>query len=269
MTYLEHHNVNGHNLNTCFNTTRILWEAKFRQSQGANSQSDQPHSSRQKRGKSPKPPAKAGQTSIAHLGGSFQADEEESNYSGSKIAVTTHQAVCSLFSLNAPQSTGDLNLNSGCSMTMLPDSLSLTKVQNDSTPVHLADQSTVEATSKGLFHLPLDVKTNIKALVVPALHEPLLLVSNLCNNNLCVIFDKTGCKIVDSVAPDKVVGQGYRRGNLYYLPAEPVNSHSTSIPLSSSCNNSLMIYHLRFSHVGLKPLKTHLRQLDIVCQICV
>jgi hypothetical protein len=127
----------------------------------------------------------------------------------------------------------------------------------------LEDKSTVEATQKGVFSLPIDIKTNVKALVVPSLHEPLLSVANLCNKNLDVLFTKTGCDIISKdvvTQANSVVGRGYRRGNLYYLPAEPVSSSNfTSVPPSVIVDNSLLGYHLRFNHLGLRPLKQILK----------
>jgi transposase InsO family protein len=60
-----------------------------------------------------------------------------------------------------------------------------------------------------------------------------------------------------------VVGQGYRKGNLYYLPKNNVSSHQAKIPAASIVNTSLLDYHHRLSHVGVRPLKRLLRLLNI------
>jgi hypothetical protein len=232
--------VDGHDLNNCFNTARILREQKSKRGQPNSNSSNPGQPDKSKLKKVPKTPAKAGRTSAAPLGGTA----EESDYSGLEYEVTSCQAVCSLSSSLESCVSGDLNLDSGCSMTMVPTASVLTNLKKDITPVHLANQSTVEATNKGLFPLPLLVKTNVKALVVPALHEPLLSMANLCNNNMRVVFHKNGCKITTANGSDTSIGRGYRRGNLYYLPAEPLSSHFASIPPSGLVDNSLMSYHL-------------------------
>jgi hypothetical protein len=141
----------------------------------------------------------------------------------------------------------------------------------------------VEATKKGLLLLPLSVKTKVKALVVPSLHEPLLSVANLCNKDLRVVFTKDGCNIyssTDSQLTSKPVGKGYRRGNLYYLSAEPVSSNFSLVSSATPAENSLLGYHIRFSHIGLRPLKqlfklggiapTILNEVDFQqCPVCV
>jgi hypothetical protein len=165
-------NVDSHNLNTCFNIARILCKAKARQHQGAKGQQESAPSNKKKGTQKPtKPAAKAGRTSVAQLGQSTPDDNDNTNYSGSEIGVVTHQAVCFLsYSTINLQASGDLDLDSGCSMTMLPDFSSLTHLKEDNTPVQLANQSTIKATKRGLVSLPLSVK----ALVVPSLHKSLL-----------------------------------------------------------------------------------------------
>jgi hypothetical protein len=280
-------NVDGHDLNTCFNTARILREAKARRARENNNNHESSGSSKKASNKQPpKPAAKAGRTSVSLLGSSTNDRAEDTDYSGLEIGVVSHQAVCSLSmsSVLNPAATGDLNLDSGCSMTMLLDALvPLVNLQADNTNVHLADQSTVEATKRGLLSLPLSVKSNVKALVLPSLHETLLSVANMCDKGLRVVFTKDGCDIYSSsdVHPNsKLVGKGYRCGNLYYLPAKPVSSNSSTIPSPAQVDNSLLGYHIRFSHIGLRPLKQLLKSANITpsilnkvevqqCPICV
>jgi hypothetical protein len=210
-------NVDGQDLNTCFNTARILRKAKAQQHQGTDSQLDSTQSNKKKTAKQPsKPAAKAGRTSVAQLGHSQPDDDSDTNYSGSEIGIVTHQAICLLSSTVNPHATGDLNLDLGCSMTMLPDASSLVQLRQDNTPVQLSNQSTVEATQRGLISLPLSVKTQVKALVIPSLNEPLLSVAGLCNQGLQVMFTRDGWDILTKAVRDKtpnLVGRGYFRGN--------------------------------------------------------
>jgi hypothetical protein len=78
---------------------------------------------------------------------------------------------------------------------MLSHPNALINLRCNNTPVHLADQSTVEANKKGLLTLLLSVKSDVKVLVVLSLHEPLLSVASLCDNNLCVVFSKNGVRL--------------------------------------------------------------------------
>jgi hypothetical protein len=166
---------------------------------------------------------------------------------------------------------------------MTPDLSSVIDPRPDSTPVRLADHSVVEATHRGKAKLPIEGNASIKTLVVPSLHEPLLSVANLCDEGLTVVFTKTSCDILKTSSTKingDLAGRGYRRGNLYYLPSEPVSSCS-SLSLSPQLpDHSLFGYHCRFSHISLKPLKLILKTNNIIpsvmnkidvqrCQVCV
>jgi hypothetical protein len=59
-------------------------------------------------------------------------------------------------------------------------------VSIDSTPIRLADSSTVRSTHSGQSVIPIGVKALVRTLVVPSLHEPLLLVAGLCDEGLTV-----------------------------------------------------------------------------------
>jgi hypothetical protein len=130
--------------------------------------------------------------------------------------------------------------------------------------------------------LPLSINAKVKALVVLSLHEPLLSVAGLCKQGLNVMFTKAGCNILKAgeEASSALIGCGYCCGNLYYLPAEPVSSFSTSTSLSIPFDNSLMSWNIQLSHVGLRPLKHLLRTNNITpsvaneinvqqCPVCV
>jgi transposase InsO family protein len=149
---------------------------------------------------------------------------------------------------------------------MTPDISSVQNPRPDHTPVRLADHSVVEATHLGTMSLPIDGDTPIKSLVVQSLHKPLISIANLCNADLTVVFTKSSCNIYSTSGfkpHGELAGRGYRRGNLYYLPAEPVSSESVSSSIVSVFDNTLLGYHHCFSHIGLRALKTLLREHKI------
>ena len=150
---------------------------------------------------------------------------------------------------------------------MTPNIDSVENLKTDSTPVQLANHSVVEATHKGISRLPIDGETKVKTLVVPSLHEPLLSVAALCDAGLTVVFTKASCDILKSDKANiegDVAGQGYRQGNLYYLPSDPVRSCSSLSLSPLPPDHSCFGYHQRFSHIGLKPLKKLLKSNQIV-----
>lgn len=107
-------------------------------------------------------------------------------------------------------------------MSMTPDSNQVTRIKPSLVPIRLADHSMVHATHKGDSSLPLTVSNTIKTLVVPDLHEPLLSVAAMCDSSLRIFFTPTSCNIYDAKdfkASGFLVGQGYRKGNLFYLPS--------------------------------------------------
>ncbi|PLW04460.1 hypothetical protein PCASD_26608 [Puccinia coronata f. sp. avenae] len=207
-----------------------------------------------------------GRTSAAPLGGASFGADTESDFSGSELKVTTGNVTCSLSAFGAVKSTGDANLDSGCLMSTTPDISSVQNPRPDHTPVRLADHSVVEATHLGTMSLPIDGDTPIKSLVVQSLHKPLVSIANLCNADLTVVFTKSSCNIYSTSGfkpHGKLAGRGYRRGNLYYLPEEPVSSESVSSSIVSVFDNTLLGYHHCFSHIGLRALKTLLREHKI------
>jgi hypothetical protein len=169
----------------------------------------------------------------------------------------------------------DFNLDLGCSVSMTPFLSTLTNPTTSSTPVRLADSTLVKATHSGQFKIPLGVNTTIRTLVVPSLHKPLLLVGALCDKGFSICFDSTSCKIfklTDLSIQATQVGEGYRRGNLFYLPSMadvrlPFKfstvtdvSLSVSVPLLPiSFDSTLLGYHCLLLHIGLRPLKAYLR----------
>jgi hypothetical protein len=272
-------NSDSHDLNSCNNTRKLIADHKAAQkARWEASQQEKPSGSN-------KPAARAGRTSAATLGQSSYnyEEDEQSDYSGSELKVTAGNAVAALSIPSDLPPGGDTNIDSGCSMSMTPDGSALAHLQTDHTPVRLADHSVVEATHRGLAKLPIEGSKPIKTLVVPALHEPLLSVAGLCDAGVTVVFSKSSCDFYQSndvVIKGDVVGRGYRRGNLYYLPSEHVSSSSSLTLNPPTFDRSLLGFHNRFSHIGLKPLKLLLKTNGIFpsamnetavqqCPICI
>jgi hypothetical protein len=116
--------------------------------------------------------AQAGQTSVVEIG---DFSDVSSNYEVSSAAATgtTSTALLSRISENH----SDFNLDSGCLVSMMPFIFDVKHLSLDKTPVRLADKTTVKATHVGRFVIPLGEGTSVKTLVVPTLHEPLLLIA--------------------------------------------------------------------------------------------
>jgi transposase InsO family protein len=168
-------------------------------------------------------------------------------------------------------------------MSMTPYLTDVQSPQHNGTPIQLADHSSVEATHQGTLSLPLKVPAKVPTLVFPSLHEPLLAISGICNKDFAVVFTKEDCQIFDASTINQSgheVGQGYRKGNLYYLPAGEVSSNQTVALPKLQVDNSLLAIHNRLSHIGVRPLKRLLKHLNIrpailneinvqKCPICV
>jgi transposase InsO family protein len=273
-------NRDGHNLNSCNNIKSLIQEHKA--AQKARWKASQPESSTST--SSSKPQTRAGRTSAAPLGNYAEVHrDDDSDYSGSECGVTAKNAFLALSTPPNKRPSGDPNLDSGCSMSMTPYLDSVKNPTPNNTPVHLADHLVVEASHKGTLTLPLNGSTSVKTLVVPSLHEPLLSIANLCDEGLTIVFKKSSCDIFDSSnlqLTGTLAGRGYRRGNLYYLPSHSVSQCSSVPPSPSYSDTSLLGYHIRFSHLGLKALKLLLKLNGVVpsvsndidvqkCRVCV
>jgi hypothetical protein len=92
----------------------------------------------------------------------------------------------------------DANIDSGCSITMTPYKGDVDLPRLDNTPIRLADHSQVIATHKGTVSLPINSDAQVPALVVPDLHEPLLSVAGICDQQLTVVFNSSACEILKS-----------------------------------------------------------------------
>ncbi|EFP74606.1 uncharacterized protein PGTG_00562 [Puccinia graminis f. sp. tritici CRL 75-36-700-3] len=232
-------NLDGHDLNRCFNVARLIENHKSTQAQPKNKKSASNRVSSST--STSNYPAKAGRISAAILGD--QQSGDESDFSGSELEIRAGHAAVSL-SVSSPQRpipSGDANLDSGCSISMTPDLNAISFAKPNNTPVRLADHSTVEASHKGISCLPL---------------------KGLCDTGLTAVFTPTSCDIystVDTKVSGSLVGRGYRRGILFYLPSQPVGHPSSSLTLDKKVDNTLLGYHQRFSHIGLQPLKALLK----------
>ncbi|EHS62464.1 uncharacterized protein PGTG_20589 [Puccinia graminis f. sp. tritici CRL 75-36-700-3] len=259
-------NRSGHDLTVCQNAARILSDHK-------SSRSSAPDSSRRNDGSRFKgrsnasdrsPPQPPGHTTVVELG--YDSYEDDSDFS---IPERAGNAVVGLTSFPSSVSTNtvDANIDSGCSVSMTPHISTVHRCKPDSTVVRLADSSEVLATHRGSQSLPLSVDKSVPTLVVPGLHEPLLSVAGLCDKNLIVVFSAEACEFYEAgsfSSSGPIVGRGYRKGNLFYLPSNEVRSSSAVSTPSPSHGNSLLDFHIRLSHIGLKPLKRLLRQAGIV-----
>lgn len=118
------------------------------------------------------------------------------------------------------------------------------------TPIHLADDSSIDATSKGTVKNNRDMPP-IKGLVVPTLTENLLSAGQLADNGVVTLFSKSKVEFFRSLVTIEgvKVGEG-RRENHKYMVWPP-----TSSPCSYSA--SLLTWNNWLSHIGetsLQPL---------------
>jgi hypothetical protein len=102
-------NVDGHDLNNCNNTRRLIREHKAAQNSCSTSRS-QDDSSAQSR-PSAKTSARAGRTSAATISFTEVADDNESDYSGSEFEVTARNAVTTLPLCLESVASADANLD--------------------------------------------------------------------------------------------------------------------------------------------------------------
>jgi hypothetical protein len=155
-----------------------------------------------------------------------------------------------------------------CSMSMTPFLTGVNNAIESSLPIHLADKTVVNSTHRGISSLLLGMPTDVKTLVFPDLHEPLLSIAALCNKLFTVVFNATSCcifKSLDTSIKGTVVGSGYRKGNLFYLPSQvdvsfPFHASASPLPIttgSAACSmdprfdSTLLGYHNVLSHIGL------------------
>lgn len=167
--------------------------------------------------------ARAGRTKAANIPNNAESrhSQQKSDYSGSELKV--HASHAATFE-RANSASVDANLDSGCSISMTPFSSSIKQISPENTPVQLADHSLMKSTHRGSWKLPLQVDKEIKTLIVPLLHKPLLSIAGICDLGLTVVFTLKNCRIyqkADVMIDQRARGEGYQRGNLFYLPSGP------------------------------------------------
>jgi hypothetical protein len=144
-------NCTGHNLLVCNNAKRVLKQRKSeRQKKWAakkNTLSTSNKSSLKKAQESSS--AQAGHTSVVEIG-NFSNDS--SNFEVSHAAATDTAATALLSRISGDQL--DFNLDLGCLVSMTPFIADVDHLTKDSTPVCLADSTTVKATHAGRFSIP-------------------------------------------------------------------------------------------------------------------
>lgn len=137
----------------------------------------------------------------------------------------------------------------------------------DLTTIHLADNTAISLTETGQCALPIVGTAAHQVLRVQKLHEPLLSVARLVDNNLKLVFSSISCDILHAVT-GSLVGSGERRGNLFYLKGTSEASLSLSNPSQRSLSSnagvpSLLVWHRRLGHLGLASLKHQMKTWGI------
>jgi hypothetical protein len=137
---------------------------------------------------------------------------------------------------------------------MFPSSKGMTDLRPIEKSISIANGQRIQATHVGNITLgvPLSPCTLrfLNALVVPALAQPLILISSLSNNGIRVFFKNTDCLLMREGV---TLFFGQRKGNLYIL--------SLKINLDSCCNQvTLSSWHERLGHPSAEKLRA-LRQM--------
>jgi hypothetical protein len=181
----------NHDLSDCNNVSNILKKHKEeRHQEYLAKQKSSALSSKPNKSAKAKPPAKAGHTTVVELNNVLSSGNElqESDYEVSGAA-----AVALLLSRMSKSRANNFNLDSGCLISMTPFLSSLTSPAVNLSPVCLADSTLLQSMHLGKLSIPLGINTEVKTLVVPNLHEPLLLVAALWNEGLLVCFNASAC----------------------------------------------------------------------------
>ncbi|OAV86388.1 hypothetical protein PTTG_29936 [Puccinia triticina 1-1 BBBD Race 1] len=162
----------GHNLEVCEKAARILAEHDRRNSNSSRRANNSGRSGRLSGNRyQQKPPAKAGQTAVVDLGG--DDNNKDSDYSGSDVdgparpsaragnAVAVEEHTANAVTI----SRKDANLDSGCSNCMTPYRADVKNIKPNSTPIRLADNSTVKASHHGTAYLTTNMDEFGKAYI--------------------------------------------------------------------------------------------------------
>lgn len=252
--HCTHCDRDGHTLLECYTAAGIL---KKHKQDFKNNRSKSRNSSNK---------TKAGKTSVVTLG-----DKSDNNDSSSDDNPTPHKSSEISARIDATTASTvrgkstDWLVDLGCRMVMSPHEEHVQDKSKNHTQVHLADDSTISASHSGSAHLPFPTKKSIPALVVPHLHEPLLSVAGACDSGLEVLFTRNGCgfyKEGDIHTTNHEVAMGERRGDLYVLPSK-VNRFQPLTCLKAQSDDSLLSWHTRLGHVGIKALRRFLTVSNI------
>ncbi|KAG0147350.1 hypothetical protein CROQUDRAFT_15117, partial [Cronartium quercuum f. sp. fusiforme G11] len=215
----------GHTLEECYSAASILKKNQRANRRGGGNASHPARSGpSHQRPNSPnqhRDGTKAGKMAVVTLGG--QSDESDSSSDGEKVPTSARLVKLSANRAVQKGKPTDWLVDSGCGKSMSPESCLLTNTKLDRTTVHLADDSTIQSTSRGVAKLPFQTTTPVPALLVPKRHEHLLSVAGLCGNGYEVLFMKDGCSFHQGGEIHKPLtpsATGERRGDLYYLPTE-------------------------------------------------
>lgn len=248
-----HCDKEGHTLEECYTVAGILKRHKqdFRR--------DKPRYKNSSRSNK----TKAGKTSVVTLGDKSEESEDslDDNAKTSARAIRFDDTVA----LSARGKSMDWLVDSGCGKIMSPHGEHITNKSKDSTTVHLADDSRITSTHSGQASLPFNTDSPIPALQVPNLHKPLLSVAGVCDSGIEILFTKKGCyfyKKGDIQAPTNQIALGERRGDLYILPSQVRQSQPLSC-LKAKADDTLLDWHKRLGHVGIKPLRSLLSTSNI------
>lgn len=176
--------------------------------------------------------------------------------------------------------SSDQVVDSGCSIHMVPSSTHVTDVSHDHTNVKLADGSIITSIGKGKLDPGFNDGTTQTAVVVPKLTEPLLSVSKLSDEGVTTVFDKNNfCFYHNQLISGNLIGQGVRRGGLYYLPK--LRTLSTHCKRADKTEEDiLLMWHRQLNHPCIQTLKKKLKMagLDVLgssakgvrgCKVCL
>lgn len=204
---------------------------------------------------------KAGMTSVVSLDFS-DSDESEDNNNTVPARAKSAKVLCSSTNLSSAWT-----VDSGCSVIMTPDSDMVKDQRPSKKSIGLADSSSIRATHSGTTTLPIAGITSVPSLLVPDLQDPLLSVAAVCDQDITVVFTARDClfyRSSDVNIEQSPVGRGIRSGNLYYLSKEvrfPSSDLACTTVMTDS--SSLLAWHQRLGHIGLKPLKSLLKTSNI------
>lgn len=274
----------GHDLSLCKNAARVPSDHKhFMADELKKLRVGKPQSQR---------PEKVSKTKTISLGAFSDHDDDLGDEGASseserdvRAARTCHSHTAKMAVVVTALKANHTNrwtVDSACSKLILPTGVNVLSLQADTPTIKLADDLIIKATHCGQVSLLISGHPVVSTLVVPNLEDPLLSVADVFDENLAVVFKSDGCKVyhsesVNALTP--VLGEGYRRGNLYYLP-RAVSPPSVCLAASISSDLSLLGYHRRLNHIGLKPLKMLLKLQNIQptvmneievqkCDVCV